>query len=405
MALMIHKITIENFSSIAERQEIDFTVNKNVPALPCFQPSRANPAIRLPTTVGFYGANASGKTTILRAVWQAAQFVCHSVKLAPTDNIPFFQPHMGELWARKPAIIIVDFDGQLAPISQQIEPQYLFRYELHVAPADASQKTGNSVAYEALFYRPKTKLQILFERKGQEFRFGKDFDVPANDSRLPFVSSNRSTLSVFAHFNHPLSMNLCALIGSLMTNLDGFDKSSVPTQNLLTHYKNYPADHQRLNDVLSRIDVGLHEMTIHEGPSGLYAKFSHDGLTAPIFWHEESAGTRKFIEIFAKLHWALDTGGVVLIDEIDNDLHPALLSEILGWFYDPKRNPRRAQLLFTAHNPALLNDLEKEQVFFTTKANGKTTVYAASAIQGLRREPQLMKKYLNGTLGAVPLMG
>ncbi|MFO0445887.1 MAG: AAA family ATPase, partial [Holosporales bacterium] len=256
-----------------------------------------------------------------------------------------------------------------------------------------------------LFYRPKTKLQILFERKGQEFRFGKDFDVPANDSRLPFVSSNRSTLSVFAHFNHPLSMNLCALIGSLMTNLDGFDKSSVPTQNLLTHYKNYPADHQRLNDVLSRIDVGLHEMTIHEGPSGLYAKFSHDGLTAPIFWHEESAGTRKFIEIFAKLHWALDTGGVVLIDEIDNDLHPALLSEILGWFYDPKRNPRRAQLLFTAHNPALLNDLEKEQVFFTTKANGKTTVYAASAIQGLRREPQLMKKYLNGTLGAVPLMG
>jgi len=61
--------------------------------------------------------------------------------------------------------------------------------------------------------------------------------------------------------------------------------------------------------------------------------------------------------------------------------------------------------LFTAHNPALLNDLEKEQVFFTTKANGKTTVYAASAIQGLRREPQLMKKYLNGTLGAVPLIG
>ncbi|MFN5588786.1 MAG: AAA family ATPase, partial [Holosporales bacterium] len=197
----------------------------------------------------------------------------------------------------------------------------------------------------------------------------------------------------------------CALIGTLMSNLNGFDKGSVSPQNLLIHYKNNPDNLQRLNKDLSRIDVGLHEMTIHEDPSGLHAKFSHDGLTGPIYWQEESAGTKQFSEIFAKLHWALDTGGIALIDEIDSDLHPALLSEILAWFHDPERNPLRAQLLFTAHNPALLNDLEKEQVFFTTKANGKTTVYAASAIQGLRREPQLMKKYLSGTLGAVPLIG
>jgi predicted ATPase len=402
---MIHKITIENFSSIAERQEIDFTVNKNVPALPCFQSSRANPAIRLPTTVGFYGANASGKSTILRAVWQAAQFIGKSIKCAPTDPIPLFEPHREASWTQKPTVIIVEFDGQLAPLSQQIEPQYLFRYELHVAPADASHKTGRSVAYEALSYRPKTKLQILFERKGQEFRFGKDFDAAANDPRLPFVSSNRSTLSVFAHFNHPLSMNLCALIDSLMTNLDFFDKHNVPLQILLAHYQENPTTLQRLNEALSRIDVGLHEMTIHESPKGLFAAFSHDGLTKLVLWEEESAGTRKFIEIFAKLHFTLDKGGVALIDEIDSDLHPALLSEILAWFHDPERNPLRAQLLFTAHNPALLNDLEKEQVFFTTKANGKTNVYAASAIQGLRREPQLMKKYLSGTLGAVPLIG
>ena len=399
---MIHKITIENFSSIAERQEIDFTINKNVPALPCFQPSRANPAIRLPTTVGFYGANASGKTTILQAIWQAAQFACNSIQLTPTDPIPFFQPHRETSWARKPAIIIIDFDAQLTPISEQVQPQYLFRYELHVAPAE---KAASNVAYESLSYRPKTKLQMLFQRKAQQFHFHKDFDVAANDPRLPLVSSNRSILSTLAHFNHPLSMNFCALIGSLVNNLMRYDKYSVRTQDLLLHYKNHPADHQRLNENLSRIDVGLHNMTIQEGPNGQFAMFAHDGLTDPIFWHEESAGTRKFIEIFTKLHLVLDTGGIALIDEIDNDLHPTLLSEILGWFHDPERNPLRAQLLFTAHNPALLNDLEKEQVFFTTKANGKTTVYAASAIQGLRREPQLMKKYLNGTLGAVPLIG
>jgi AAA15 family ATPase/GTPase len=102
----------------------------------------------------------------------------------------------------------------------------------------------------------------------------------------------------------------------------------------------------------------------------------------------------------------LETGGVVVIDEIDTDLHPLLMPELFRWFSDSQRNLRGAQLFFTAHNPALLDDLEKEQVFLTEKSSGQSThVYGASDIKGLRREPSLMKKYLAGELGAVPHVG
>ena len=102
----------------------------------------------------------------------------------------------------------------------------------------------------------------------------------------------------------------------------------------------------------------------------------------------------------------LDIGGVAVIDELDTDVHPLLIPELFRWFYDKQRNPNGAQLLFTAHNPAILDELEKEQVFFSEKPSGKPTrIYGAREIKGLRREPSLMKKYLSGELGAVPHIG
>ena len=48
-------------------------------------------------------------------------------------------------------------------------------------------------------------------------------------------------------------------------------------------------------------------------------------------------------------------------------MHPLLMPEIFRWFSDTTRNPLGAQLFFTAHNPALLDELEKEQIFLTEK--------------------------------------
>ena len=69
---MLYKIIIENFFSIAENQELTFEVPANAPDLACFKLSRSNQKTRLPMVVGFFGPNASGKSTILRAVVSAA---------------------------------------------------------------------------------------------------------------------------------------------------------------------------------------------------------------------------------------------------------------------------------------------------------------------------------------------
>ncbi len=209
-----------------------------------------------------------------------------------------------------------------------------------------------------------------------------------------------------AQLNHKLSSDLILGLRQLQTNIIGLDKANGGLGNALVFYAQHSNFLQRLNRELSRLDLGLEEMKIYPGNPGPTAAFKHFGLDCEILLAQESAGTRRFIEIFPLLQFVLDVGSVAVIDELDTDIHPHLIPEVFRWFYDPQRNSKGAQLLFTAHNPAILDELEKEQVFFSEKPSGKPTrIYGAREIKGLRREPSLMKKYLSGELGAVPHIG
>ena len=120
----------------------------------------------------------------------------------------------------------------------------------------------------------------------------------------------------------------------------------------------------------------------------------------------ESNGTRRFVRIYPLLAQALEDGAVVLADELDLALHPALLAEVVRWFHDRERNPRDAQLWMTCQAPTLLDDLLKEEVFLCEKdVQGRSRVYGLRDVQGVRRDENLAKKYLGGVYGAVPHLG
>ena len=397
---MIHSISIENFFSVADRQELNFRVPANAPDLGCFRDSRAAGGQRLPLIVGIYGPNASGKSTVLRAISTTAWFVQHSFTLPPNNAIPFFNPYANNDWWHKPSKIAIEYDGQLG---ENASPA-VFRYELQIA--NEPNKFGSEVFYESLSYAPQGKFRKIFERQQQQFSFGREFGLTGGDSRVQSIRANASVISTLAQLNHKISSDFILSLRGLQTNILGLDKSNGGLNNVLTFYAQNPDFLKRLNRELSRLDLGLEGMKIHPGNNGPTATFKHYGLDCEIILAQESMGTRRFIEIFPLLQDVVDVGGVAVIDEMDTDIHTLLVPELFRWFYDPERNPKGAQLLFTAHNPAILDQLEKEQVFFSEKPSGKPTrIYGAREIKGLRREPSLMRKYLSGELGAVPHIG
>ena len=398
---MLHSIRIENFFSIADSQELIFDVPRNAPDLACFKSSCSDENTRLPTAVGFFGPNASGKSTILRVVVSLATFACHSFEMPDPISI-LFQPYKQKDWWGKPTKITMEFDNLISNDA----PSAIFRYELHI-DHKASDFSNKIVSYEALSYAPKGKFRCLFEREEQKFHFGNEFGISnTNDPRKESIRPNASVISTLAKLNHPLSIYHRQRVGAFQTNIVGVSKVQQNANQWLSAYASDKSCLDRLNRELRRFDIGLEAMFIEQGNQGLFAKFQHVGLDDYIFLAEESAGTQRFIEIFPRLHYAIETGSIALIDELDTDLHPLLLPELFRWFSDSKRNPHGAQLFFTANNPALLDDLEKEQVFFTEKPIGQPShVYGAREIKGLRREPSLMRIYLAGELGAVPHIG
>jgi uncharacterized protein len=377
---------------------LDFTVPANAPDLICFRDSKSVVGLRLPLVIGIYGPNASGKSTVLRAITATSTFVQHSFNLPPSNQIPFFNPYAQRNWMNRPTKIAIESDGELGGTPG------LFRYELHIE--NKREKFALEVIYESMSYAPRGKFRKLFERNHQTFHFGREFGITDTDPRLQGIRPNASVISTLAQLNHKLSSDFISSLQRLQTNIAGLDRNNGLLPNVLSFYAQHPDLLQRLNQELSRLDLGLEEMKIHPGNSGPVAMFKHFGLDSAIVLAQESAGTRRFIEIFPLLQFVLDNGGLAVIDEFDTDIHPLLVPEIFGWFYDKQRNPNGAQLLFTAHNPAILDELQKEQVFFSEKPAGKSTnIYGAREIKGLRREPSLMKKYLSGELGAVPHIG
>ena len=78
-------------------------------------------------------------------------------------------------------------------------------------------------------------------------------------------------------------------------------------------------------ETFERIDLGIRAIRIVPGTQGPFAQFDHYGLSDPLPIQLESHGTRQLIRIFPMIAQALQIGGVAVIDELDQSIHPSIL--------------------------------------------------------------------------------
>jgi AAA15 family ATPase/GTPase len=120
---------------------------------------------------------------------------------------------------------------------------------------------------------------------------------------------------------------------------------------------------------------------------------------------DESDGTRKLMAIAPAIESVLLKGGLLLVDEIEKELHPALVELIVAKFQSKKTNPNGAQIVFTTHNTDLLSMelLRKDQLYFVDKdkEDGASELYSISDFS-TRTTENVRKGYLLGKYGATP---
>jgi uncharacterized protein len=149
----------------------------------------------------------------------------------------------------------------------------------------------------------------------------------------------------------------------------------------------------------------LYKERAKHAPAGRLA--FHHGGSIPLGLDDQSAGTRSWIRLVSAALGTLDSGGLLVVDELDASLHPLLAAELINLFREIETNPASAQLLVTTHDPTLLDEdtLRRDEVWFVEKDpdSGATQLFALADFRP-RKNENTEGRYLAGAYGAIPVV-
>jgi uncharacterized protein len=392
-----------------------------VPRLLPWRESTKHPVRVLPAA-GIFGANASGKTNLLRVMDDMRRLVVTSFSSTNRNRIyrkPFRLDPDSE---REPSEFGIDL------ILDGIRHEYSFSVDdSHVIEETAQRYTHGKAA--TIFHRSDmtVELGVGNRAKGRAVK--------------EILRPNSLFLSAAAAADHP---DLTPLYEWFENNLLLAEAASRSRRWLYTtHMLKQHETRPHVLEMLHAADLGVTDARTRKMPAEIAERLQkaiaalndqeageepfaiqleEDSLTSIVLSHqglrdsvefdisEESLGTLVWLGLIGPVLDALADGTVLLADELESSLHPALVAQLVRMFQNPTSNPNDAQLIFNSHEAGLLGNsvddriLGRDQVWFTEKLHdGRTRLYPLTDLTP-RPAEAVGKRYLAGRYGATPII-
>lgn len=403
---MVLEIRISNFYSIREEVCLDF---RAAPLKSALAKAVGHNTFRFKDTdvlkaLVLYGANASGKSNVIKAIRLCHGLILHS-HLHNADARFRFTPFK--------------FDGYTSRPSH-----YSIRFVLHhVEYVYAFSLTTTEIVTESLHYYPKGRIKEIFSRderlgpdKRNIYRFGHEFkrpfDVAESTSNKTLFISRASQMdrdlakSIYAYFNDTFILNYVNFGIEAIEHLGQTNKTQVLealkfSDSDIVDFQVRKIAPRALSPRSGRQDGAL---SVEDAlPNHLQIlTFHRKNPEQPFdFIAEESQGTIKLFFIILALLEVAQNNKILLVDEIEESLHPKLLAYVFSFF----NASNHAQLLCTTHNTALLSTkkFRKDQICFVNKTpESATEVYSLHDFKDFRDTMDVEKAYLQGRFDAIP---
>lgn len=382
-----------------------FEVNDNPPLL---------------TSAVIYGANASGKSNLVRALLFMRRFVLHSLKeTKDTGGIGVEPFRLHRTTISQPSHFEIVF----------VESGKRYRYGF--------EATEERVTAEWLYFVPSTREARLFERTHDEITVGRYFKEGRDLEQR--TRSNALFLSVVAQFRGPIALKLVGWFRRLGIISGVTDATLLPytlSQLLEGEYR------QAIKQLICRLDLGIGDiqvekvsaqrplipetlpedvqqalMTLLDTPDGEHFSVrtrhtQYDDAGNPVsdeffeLGEHESEGTQKLFAMSGPLLDTLQNGKVLVVDELDARLHPLMTQEIISLFNSKTTNPNGAQLVFNTQDTNLLDNtlFRRDQIWFVEKdQQGASHLYSLVEFRE-RNDKDFERGYIQGRYGAIPYL-
>lgn len=448
---MILSFSFSNFRAFKELQTLNLDARKADKELPgnCFTPEVASlKNASFVKAAALYGANASGKSSVLDALKFLATWVATSANIVdPEEPIHGIEPFaLGRESDVDPTAFGIVF------ITNGV------RYEYRVAA------TSERIYHESLRVFRAPKPQLWYSRDWDEQSQVYEWTPERPSDYDPDLKMREFTLPNVLFLSKAISLGDIQLYPIYLWFKEGlrfFDLSvqmrGLDNEFTIQEFEQSTAISQQVISLLSHADIGVigvelperdearalmfleimdsisdgdskHDLLYEEFKRGDFSRYletirkgkkpsasspskriklvhrdsSGEGVSLP--WSAESAGTRRLFTLAGPLLDILRKGQVVCIDEMDTSIHPKMVCELLRLVFSAKSNQGGAQIIFTTHNPLLLDPtlLRRDQVWFTEKdKEGKSHLYPLTDFQP-RKDESWARGYMAGRYGGIP---
>ena len=350
--------------------------------------------VMLSRTCALFGANASGKSNLIKALSFFKWFTMNSSKEVQSgERIPVSNFALSTVSVAEPSLFeIVILIGEdtyrygFEACAKKVHREWLY--------VKAGKKRSKEVE---LFYREENKYDLH-----PRFAIGKEL------TGKNMVRDNALLLSLAGQFNEPHSGAIMKWLAD--TTIITGDSENEVWAIALKAMEN-PVTRKKMVDFSRYADLGIDDITLSDsGVLTSHAQYDEDGreIAAVTFsmTDSESEGTVKYFSLAYPILDALENGKRLIVDEFGAKLHTLLLERIVSLFNTKSGNSRNAQLLVTLHDTNLLssNLLRRDQIWFTQKnGRGESSLYPLSDYR-VRSDASYEKDYLLGKYGATPII-
>lgn len=418
---MLLQFTVENFKSIKNPVTLSMVASKDKEhQSSLFDLSKE----KILPSAAIYGANASGKSNVIKALSTALIMIRTSNRRQITDKMGLIVPFKFDKGTvTKPTVFdfIFVFNGR--------KYQYGFSADI------------DRIYTEYLYEYKTAKPSMVFTRENTtEYSFPKAYEKEFDGYRLR-TTENKLFLSTATEWNCEKTKDPYLWFGQNIDTYDGanVDSLSGPSLAMIDAQKEDTDFIRFMNKMLEEADINISNFDVKTNdlakdkvpsfqlPPGVEIKdeFFNNMKTIEISTHhsitednqtrdyelsfdEESMGTYKYFLYTPVILNSLKNGKTIVIDEIDSSLHPLLTNYLIRLFSDKSINRNNAQLICTTHDVSLLSldVFRRDQIYFSEKDNstGITDLYSLDEYSP-RKSENIRKGYLQGRYGAIPYVG
>lgn len=361
-------------------------------------------------TAAIYGANASGKTNLIKA------FTAAIIMVRSSNYIP-----LGARWNLiKP--FLFDEESKKEPTEFEfifISNNIKYRYYI---------KTDDSKVYNEILDAYYSQKPTNLFRRSNVNTYEFNTDRALLDSISAKNTENKLFLSTAATWNY-LKVKDAYLW--FLNSIDTYDSFNIVSTKDIIDYKNNEGLRSFTKKLLREADIHINDIFVdydeaqdnkqnvftgNNGPilNNINIRIEHEVLTNEktsnkynLDFSEESSGTRVLFAFAPYLKRAFENNRIIIVDEFEKSMHPALIEFIIKLFNNKNVNKANSQLIITTHAPNLLNLelLRRDEIWFTEKnaKNGVSDLYPLDSFS-VRKEENVQKGYLNGRYGAIPFI-